>query len=638
MGIFLLYAFALAIALKYKRTVGDAAAIGLMVIITSYSICGELFSLTKGFYAVLVICSFCVGYCILSCSIHFRDSLKIIISPGSIILIVLIVFFAISSMGRGYRFTDEYDYWAYNLKGYYYLDDIRSGGICHPHAFVIWWLFAEKTWICFSESMALFAQCVAEIVMLLPLTNYIKGKHIVIKSVCITTIIVLIPMMLWKYSYSSILGDGLLFCGVIYTIITMVEYLEKCDKWYAFQLLWGAYILSSIKRIGILYASLIIMFMVLVCFQDYYQFIKRDKNTILYLVAMIAIPSFTYIFWLGTSMYALLPIVGAIGGYLLAKIVNCRSVFIRHEDFFAGIGICLLFFAGFITIYLFSKTAHLNRIIIASFIDGIVNTHLVSVGNIVPLSLMTLTLLLIVLLIVYYGHVRRGTEKVWNRFDFAFLWSSIGVIIINTIFLLALLITFITQIHSQYAGEMDRYSLPCFAGIVILFILFAIKKYSMDEFRTIVYLTIAIVLFTNVADFSKYLIDRRDQFKFYGFESAGIELKETDRLYLVYEEKLDLENDINSAFLYEMYPCSCSIKNGMTWEKIGDGQHITSEELAEELLDGNYNYVYIQTVDEEFANDYSDMFEDAENVKSGDVYEVVQDKNDVVFLRKIAAD
>lgn len=50
MGIVLLYASALAVAFRYKRTVGDSAAIGMMVLITTYSFCGVIFSLTKGFY------------------------------------------------------------------------------------------------------------------------------------------------------------------------------------------------------------------------------------------------------------------------------------------------------------------------------------------------------------------------------------------------------------------------------------------------------------------------------------------------------------------------------------------------------------------------------------------------------------
>lgn len=52
------------------------------------------------------------------------------------------------------------------------------------------------------------------------------------------------------------------------------------------------------------------------------------------------------------------------------------------------------------------------------------------------------------------------------------------------------------------------------------------------------------------------------------------------------------------------------------------------------LLDGQYNYVYVQTVDEIFEEIYKDMLDYEGTIQSGTVFEVVKENGSVILRKK----
>lgn len=139
---------------------------------------------------------------------------------------------------------------------------------------------------------------------------------------------------------------------------------------------------------------------------------------------------------------------------------------------------------------------------------------------------------------------------------------------------------------------------------------------------------------TNLSYASNYLINRPEPIRFYGFEAAGITLTENDKVYTIYETPIDSYSDYTCALVYGLFPAKCNTDNEFTLVNGDEERCITPDEFSKVLLDGEYNYVYIQTIDANFERLYGDMLDYDGVIQSGTVFEVL-DKNGTAVLKKL---
>lgn len=64
-----------------------------------------------------------------------------------------------------------------------------------------------------------------------------------------------------------------------------------------------------------------------------------------------------------------------------------------------------------------------------------------------------------------------------------------------------------------------------------------------------------------------------------------------------------------------------------------DGEFITAKELTNEIMANEDNYVYLQTVDDQFVLNYSSLFENKTEIANGKVYKVVKNDNNEIELQ-----
>ncbi|MBR0519106.1 hypothetical protein IJJ97_04880, partial [bacterium] len=105
--------------------------------------------------------------------------------------------------------------------------------------------------------------------------------------------------------------------------------------------------------------------------------------------------------------------------------------------------------------------------------------------------------------------------------------------------------------------------------------------------------------------------------------------KENDRIYIISQK-----NDGSSFFTlsYLTSPRKYNMDNFSIGKSEGDifTKDISILELSKFLIEGNYEYLYIQKIDENFIINYATMFKD-KNPKEKSIYKIEKQKDNVIF-------
>ena len=83
-----------------------------------------------------------------------------------------------------------------------------------------------------------------------------------------------------------------------------------------------------------------------------------------------------------------------------------------------------------------------------------------------------------------------------------------------------------------------------------------------------------------------------------------------------------------------MFPADCNTQNEFTLINGDVNSFITPAEFSKILTEGDYNYVYIQTIDDNFETVYGEMLDYNGAIASGTVFEVVPHDDGMVLLRQ----
>ncbi len=622
MGVCFSWAVAAALALKSKKKIEDTVTIAIAVITMLIFIPGLVVSLVPGIYLALAFCVLCTAFCVFSLFTSRDDYKKYVFTPGGCAFLIFILFFAVFSIGRGFVKSDEFTYWGYILKGYYNYADLRFGKPIHPGISIIWNYFAEKTWLGYSEGMAFWATNALNISMLLPFFKYIKGDRVVGKTIAMGVALFLLPLSVWNWAWNTVMPDAIIGLAVGYSFCAAYNYLKTQDSFMFLQVLTGLYLLSSLKRIGILWAALVIFSIVFLRTLETLEI----KDTIL-LVACSTIP---YLLWLGFSLYAVLPVLAATGAIIIAAIYKRFPTILNNR-----VLQIILALLAMVVVYLASGrlifSDELNKISTINYCKAVFGTDNVCFGELVRFSMSSLLVAFLVLLLFI--------RKKNNGKD---MYFPLGICVVLSAVLFgiglwaqySLAIVSANEGFGQYVPGFERYILGCFYAPIMFGMMVVLEEYH-DQLRySIEGVLITFLLMTNISYATDYVIDKREPIRFYGFENAGITLTQDDNIFAIYEVEIDSATDYTMAMEYGMFPANCNTQNEFTLIDGDMNLCIAPAEFSRILTEGGYNYVYIQTIDENFETVYGEMLDYNGAITSGTVFEVIPDKDGMILLRQ----
>ena len=97
------------------------------------------------------------------------------------------------------------------------------------------------------------------------------------------------------------------------------------------------------------------------------------------------------------------------------------------------------------------------------------------------------------------------------------------------------------------------------------------RDFKIPQNISMTAITVAAMLFlTDLPSINVYLLNKDEEPQFYGFSSAGIELKDSDKVFFIYEVRDDNGPDLSNAFVYEMYPAECNVLNAFHYSNLKD--------------------------------------------------------------------
>ncbi len=146
-----------------------------------------------------------------------------------------------------------------------------------------------------------------------------------------------------------------------------------------------------------------------------------------------------------------------------------------------------------------------------------------------------------------------------------------------------------------------------------------------------------VLLNTNLVLGVSQLYDKPTKKEFWGIDGIGFD--DSDVVTFV-DSNADNEENGFADFSYQVYPATCTNEGfSQNWyeDDVLYGERMTPAEVSEMLRAGGCTYVYIRNADMEkgFAEYYSDLFENADDIGYDRLYQVEDGADELVSLRYV---
>ena len=614
MGIFAILPIAFALAMAFGKKIEET--VGVSIICASFIVYlfGMIRLLKVGPIVIVLISGIASVYIIFAIVKSKGKLMRVVFSAGTLILLFFLLFFAFYNYGRDLKHPDEYMVWGLMPKNYYYFDDMFSPyssdlGMYYPPIVSLWLYFANKTWICFSDSICLWAQSLLTISFVIPWFSKIRGNKRFAGIAIFTVVSPLILKMWGEEAFSYILQDSViagLLCLLVYCII---EYSQTSDEFYHVSTILSLAFLFLTKNAGIIIGTL--MYMV------YIYAIKRKKSELkswIWPTLLLAIVSAS---WNKVSVYSFCPLIAFFCIWIMSNYVNrlFSRVGKRAITFLILLASFSITFAS-LPFEWFRNLPYVYKESIGVFREYSTYTlSMVDSRNFIIIPYILCPLVLFILSnLIEKNHLKRN-EK--------FIPVMEGICIAEILYAVVVAISYVRLIApSNYYVEWfeDRYWAPWVVVTVYICIYYYLDSY---EGSLLGYVTILLVVIS-VADVSTFIGDWFDRWHnqgHYAFQDANVELKPGDKVF--YIDETPIHEVAEREFLYNVVPAKTNYSPAIG--ELGRLEY-SSEELSEILNDG-YNYVYIQSVKDDFLSRYENLFACPESFSTGAVYAVLKVDN-----------
>jgi hypothetical protein len=552
--------------------------------------------------------------------IHNHDQIvQVFKSAGLIYFILMAIFIYIIARGFVFSSWDEFSHWGLVLKNIFIsnnfgnLSDSTTYFQSYPPGISLFLSYFTNFSKVFSESNALRGILVlscSQMVILFVKVKYNDWKKILL----ISGILLITPLILFSGFYSTIYVDaimGLIFCNILY----FNHSYHKKDLFYVIYMSLQFYLLANTKQIGIglaliAFGAVLIDFLRLNKLKPFSLFIKNTKKELFFVFIPLLAGVLTNISWLAYVKY-----------YDLSEMFQVSTT--KFSDLFN-------IFKGSVPGYW--KTTTTNFIM-----------HFFNVSQHGAMFFSYFLLSLVLLAVMYYVYIKNQGSK---QKSFALqAVTFIGLYVYAGVILFMYLFSF-SEYEAQNLASVDRYLGTYFLGLLV-FSVFILMNYFIsqhDNYRlsNLKFLSLLIVLLC-VTPINGLINDTvlspvtnkvkqqfREQYENVKQYSGSLNSK-IDKIYIVSQNS---QGEDYWILRYNFTPVqvspNCTWSLGVPYSP-SDIWTLskTAEEWSQDLK--KYTFVYLNSIDERFINNYGQLFENSSDIKNANIYSVNKTSDGVVL-------
>ncbi len=636
MGILTALIPAAAIAVRFNKKIEETMAPATMIILLIIYLPGLWTVLTFGYAVGLAVIAGSAVYC---AYVLFRNRQRLIDSLatwGMAAFVIYAAFFAYYSLHRDFSHPDELYCWGLMAKNYYYYDSMFSPlstalSADQTPLMPILGYFSAKSWIGFSDSACYFGQDIFTISLLLPVFAHVRSKINAPVFLLVTAAIPSLFVISGLEAFRYVLGDMVIAGTICFFVINIVRYAETDEHYYYVTALISLCSMCLTKRLGPVYASLCVFMAVPICIRSSVMRIRELSG----LMAAISIVTFS---WFGISVYDLVPIAGLLGGVALYwGIGRLGRVSGRYREAFTvaiALGIIGVIF-GFMILVL-GRSSY-GYAVMARFMQDLFKVTTEDGYICLSYGLYTVIAFVMALTFRYLGRARTwgftGEEAAGNETLFA--WTGIAMAVFS-LFMLTMHIWQIGPMNDNMEGLIPRYMIP-WEILTVFLVAYAFLRH-VEEIKLIplVIGVLAIMLVSDSGELYRQMFAKHQCVGYYALSDAGITLEAGDMVYFIDEQNYFTYSD--REFYYRSWPARTNFIDQIFMGNNGRVQ-FTAEELermiaSDQYLEIPYDYLYLQTIDDDFADRYASLFENPYDIAPGSAYYVFVD-GDHVRLRSV---
>lgn len=603
-----------ATAVKWKRKIEECYAPAAIILTILLYISGLYFTFLPGIIAYYCLIGIAAVYLIYAVLKKRSDFLCSVFTVGGFYLLISILFFAWYSMGRGIDHSDDYYFWNLRVKNYVYFGKIIRGVPNtelgdHPPFTSLWNYLAVMTWSGeVSQGICLWAQNVLLISFFAPLFTLIRRTHKWGETLLTSVIFFLIPTIVCD-AYHSLVTDLLVGASFLFCFFQYWKKTKTNDRFSSVCFILGMYALVMTKRAGAIFAVIVLF----VCMQDGAN--TRKKNMRFMLSGAVLLSAVALFLWSALSQ----PFYILCGGFWLSVL----SVWLIHllsfgrSERWGRIFFLVLAFTGLCAAAMGLRIIYDRDLAFFNHTWG-----QITVFPTPSLLECGVDLIVIILLLLWKNRSSEGgfplEDTLW-----AVIWYVISAIGYFELMWFLEIVT-IGPSNGGVGGLSVRYFIPFLFPLygAILILLFRQSEKEMIAF--LLGLVLVVHVYSDTPETLQNLREKAPTREFYEFEKNGITLSPQDHVFLIDEHDDYVYTD--RAFYNYICPATSQFGQGYNYliENASAVNGMTMDEFQSQLEEGDYNYVYIQLIDEKTRQEYENLFESKDSIGNGRLYSVMR--------------
>ena len=626
-----------AIALKAGRKIEETIAPAIIMITLVIYLPGLFLGLTPGFIIALVLiaaAAIYVVYKLVTDRGAFREAL---FTPGAAVFVFFLLFFAYYSLHRDFSHPDELYCWGLTVKNFLHFGTMRDPsstiiGEGQPPFLALWEYFNNRLWFGFSDGICYFAHHVFTISLMLPVFAHLKKKADLAGCCILAVMLPSILMLSGMDGFGYILGDIVLaaaMCAYLMYVFSLIR--ETSDdgrevKLADFNLVAAVLILVSvclIKRAGVAFAALLI-------FATAGSVLKASVKHIRSLILCLAAVAVTVISWEYSSLYGVITHLFFV--VVAALYVIYRYLLTIHDKHAAGIDavgtLCILGMSGVACIW-FSRSEY-GSAVMARFMHDLFT---LSLGSEERTGFIVLSYGFFILLALFLRLALKGKDE--EKSYSPVVTGLILSMIMYAVFMLFEHIFEIGPMNEMRESIIPRYMIPWEIVVVFLAVYIFIIRDENNNARRMLIVLAVLFLISDTGTFYRGLFSRHHCIGYHALEDAGITPGSGDMIYFIDEQNYFSYTD--REFYYYMFPAKTNFIDEIFLGNNGrleiDVDRLESLIASDQYLGIPYDYLYLQTYDDDFAERYGSLFENPADIAPGTAYYVITDGADVTLRR-----
>ncbi|MBD5520632.1 MAG: hypothetical protein HDR03_05305 [Lachnospiraceae bacterium] len=626
--IFIIISISFAIQIKFKRTFAESVSVSVMTIIMTLYVFTLFMPLTYSGYVVAGVAMAAFAYSAFYLIKNHRQlQIQSFLSFPFLFFILYCIFTDIAFDQHFAVEWDEFSHWMLVIKNMYHFDNFGVTGAStvrfsgYPPAANLFECFFNLFSSSFTEGNIYKGLNILLVSLLItPLKDYVKDFK---KAFFSFFVLISVPMLLYTDTYMSLYVDCLL--GIMFARLVYIGFSEeKYDLFFIYNFAMSSAVLVLTKAAGMgLY-----LFAVLALFVDIFFFSRElainglnVKNKILKLITWCSVLIVPFIADRSWKLYLR---VNELRSAWNTSGVTFKSIFELFTDNIPEYRVSTLtaFADAYFNMNEFGdiglKCSYFLYPIIFTLMMFIVslmgsNKRRVKCLNIVlSISYILYTISLLILYLFTYSQYEAENVASFSRY--------MGTITLGYLLVVVICLLNPSAIHRNVSNNKNNTVSIRKINIAIVIVTLFLCSVELKD------------LFILKARRAENQTARANAGHIYGL--YGLFDYETDKVYYIAQGSLGYDYwraryaltpvSINPNFSWAL---ANAPSEGDLWTK-----EMTVQEWSDDLKE-NYTYVYLEKIDEQFCEDFGELFEDPDNILEKTIYKIeVNEQDDLVTL------